>query len=261
MDYWILRIYLSPNYKHNMKKIVFALLALASVTAANAQENSILLYGNAGFNTTNSTVNAVKTNDITWHVTPGVGYQFTKHLTAGVELSWAQTSNKPDGADRISTNTYSAGLFARCSHNIGGHFFFYSQLGLGYQGSYTTVGSHPATDKANGFYAYLTPNLGYAFGKGFAAYASIGGLNFTTSTPSDATTANPAKNTTSSFDFTFGNNFQFGVSKNFACHKGHHHHDANAEMRKVDNDADEDGDKPMKKEKHHHHKDNDKDDE
>ncbi len=244
-----------------MKKIVFALLTVIGFTTANAQDHSILLYGNVGVT---SVKDSTKGNAMSWHANPGVGYQINKHITVGVELGWAQTSYKPNGGDRATTNNYNAGVFVRGYHYMGNsHFYCFSHLGLGYQGQYSTEGSHPATDKFSGMYVSLTPNIGYMFGHGFSAYASYGSIGYNTLKPADATFNNPNKNPTNTFVFSFGNDFQFGVSKNFSCHGAHmhHHHDANSEMHSgVDSkdDADDDGDKPMKKKKHHK-KDNDKD--
>jgi len=239
-----------------MKKIVFALLTVIGFTAANAQEHSILLYGNVGVT---SVKDSTKGNAMSWHANPGVGYQITKCFTVGVELGWAQTSYKPNGGDRGTTNNYSVGVFARGTHVMGSsHFYCFSQLGLGYQGQYYTAGSHPASDKFSGMYVSLTPNIGYMFGHGYSAYASYGSIGYNTLKPSDATLTNPDKNPTNTFVFSFGNDFRFGVSKNFGCKTHAHHHDANAEMHSGTDMSDDDGDKPMPKKKHHK-KDNDKD--
>jgi hypothetical protein len=257
MDYWRLRIYLSQITNTNMKKIAFALLAIVGFTTANAQQDhSVLLYGNAAFN---SVTNPDKSNYINWHVNPGVGYQFTKHWVAGVEVGWSQSPDAKSGG--IRNNVYHAGVFGRYVQYMGGsHFYCFPQLNVSYQGQYTTDNGSAATNKASGLNATLTPNVGYMFGKGFSAYASYGSLSYETMK------ADGAGNATNTFNFDFNNGFTFGISKNFGCKMMHqHHHDANAEMHGSNNDkndADEDGDKPMKKGKHHHHhKDNDKDDE
>lgn len=236
-----------------MKKIAIALLAIASFTTANAQqEHSVLLYGNAGFNTTTNPDNTTNTH---WHVTPGVGYQFDKHWVGGIALSWSQVANKDSAGNKTNTNNYKAGLFGRYIHYWGGsHFYCFPQLNIGYQGQYTAEPNGPTTNKATGMYATLTPNIGYMFGCGFSAYASYGSLGYNT------LKADGASNATKTFNFSLDNSFTFGLSKNFGCGKmKHKHHDANAEMRSMPDtkDSDDDSDKPAKKKKHHKDSDND----
>ena len=55
-----------------MKKLILALIAAGSMATANAQSNSILLYGDLGLQTVRMQ-NLDKTTN--WNASPGIGYQ------------------------------------------------------------------------------------------------------------------------------------------------------------------------------------------
>jgi hypothetical protein len=151
---------------------------------------------------------------------------------------------------KFTDNTYSVGPFVRYSHYIRKSevFFWYSQVDVDYQGGYTTNEGNPANDKHTGMYVGLYPALGINVGHGMALNFNIGGINYATD---KYTTANYANN---SFNFTFGQMVNVGVSKNFNCgHKMHANHEPGDEVhrRKADNMDDEDdaAPKPKRKEK------------
>src|SRR5690242_8096491 len=115
-----------------MKKILLAVVALGSVMTANAQKGTWLLYGNVGLN---SASDAQKNKNFNWNVNPGVGYQFSDHWTAGINLGWGQYSYKANGtSDKTTVNSYDLGLFGRYTKDINDMFYLYGQLDLGYQG-------------------------------------------------------------------------------------------------------------------------------
>ena len=192
--------------------------------------------------------NLLKTTE--WHASPGVGYQFNHNWTLGIKIMWVQSATKDSSGVKNTDNMYSVGPFARYSHYIrkSETFYYYTQLDFDYQGGYHTNQGNPATNKHNGIYAGLYPALGINVGRGLGLNFSIGGLSYSTDKVSNATYS------TNTFSFTFGNQVNVGISKNFNCgHKMHNHHEPGDEVhrRKADKMEDEDdaAPKPRKKER------------
>lgn len=225
-----------------MKKLLLALLAVASVGAANAQKGTWLTYGNVGVSTDNTSDNGAltKTKNLSWNINPGIGYQFGKHWTVGVQGGYASVQQEVTSyiAPNINStqrtyrnNDWSVGLFARHTYYIGSMFFVYSQIDASYLAGAnhrdvaigaTTAGPIYADTKQEfrGFGLGWTPAVGIFVHDGMALNFSIGGLSYSsTSTGYDA---GEKLVTTNSFNFTWGRQFNFGVSKNMGC--GHHMH-------------------------------------
>lgn len=210
------QVNLKLNY---MKKAILFLLAAGSFAGVQAQyaapqAGSILAYGDAGFSTVTD-FNKDKT--LSWNFTPGIGYQFNDNMTAGLNLSWAQLSTQALGApDPTVLNTYMAGAFFRYTHPFSNTFFAFAQFNGGYTGTYTTMGAAPATGRGDGYYANIMPAIGVHVGKGFALNFAFGHIGYR------AENSNPPVGpsmTRTEFDFTFGQQFNIGVSKNFSCRK------------------------------------------
>ncbi|MES2701804.1 MAG: hypothetical protein V4649_04150 [Bacteroidota bacterium] len=229
-----------------MKKLILALLTAGTIATANAQEpRSVLLYGDVNFNTDRQP-SLVKLTD--WNVSPGIGYQFNHNWTLGLALSWAQHAAKDAAGVKTTENWYSAGPFARYSSYIHRSeiFFWFAQLEFAYRGGYTTTGGNPASNKHNGIYSRLFPALGINVGHGIALNFAIGGLSYA----SDKVSTNAYSD--NQFNFTFGRQMNFGISKNFNCaHKMHSHHEPGDEVhrRKADHMEDEDDAAPTPKRK------------
>ena len=66
-----------------MKKLILALIAAGSMATANAQSQSILLYGDLGLQTVRMQ-NLDKTTN--WNASPGIGYQFNHNWTVGYSI-------------------------------------------------------------------------------------------------------------------------------------------------------------------------------
>jgi len=202
-----------------MKKLILSAIILSAATVTvNAQANSILLYGNAGYHS-NKDFSGDKTRAYNFNL--GLGYQFDQHWTTGVYgsfgsdriLVYSPTNNKEFWNFR---NTYEAGAFLRHTIGLGKIFAVFNQLNAGYIGSTSGVTDNNGSNfTANGFHANLTPYVGVNVYKGFALNFSFGGLDYKTQSGHGATS--------NSFDVTFGSQFSVGVSKNFACYSRKHH--------------------------------------
>ncbi len=231
-----------------MKKLILALLAAGTIATANAQEpHSILLYGDVSLSTVRNS-SQIKTT--TWDASPGVGYQFNHNWTLGLSIMWGQDATKDSSGHKNTFNKYRVGPFARYSHYIGKSetFFWYSQLDFDYQGGYHTAEGNPADFKHNGVYVGIYPALGINVGRGLCLNFAVGGLNYETDKYDGATYS------TNTFNFSFGQQMNVGISKNFNCgHKMHNHHEPGDEVhrRKADKMEDEDdaAPKPKKKER------------
>jgi hypothetical protein len=229
-----------------MKRLILALLAAGTVVTANAQEpRSILLYGNVGVQQQRMPSLQKNTN---WNATPGVGYQFNHNWTVGGNISWAQDAVKSSTGSKVTDNMYRAGAFVRYSQYIRKSeiFFWFAQYEFAYAGGYRTNDGNPATNKHNGIHTNLFPALGINVGRGVALNFSVGGVEYSTDKADGATYSD------NRFGFTFGNQMNFGISKNFNCgHKMHAHHEPGDEVhsRKIDRMEDEDDAAPKPKKK------------
>jgi len=202
-----------------MKKFILSALFIGgAAAAANAQANSVLVYGDLGIHTKKD---ASDNKTLGFNINPGIGYQFNKHWTLGVAGGFATNRTKPDGADDWTyTNRYNAGVFVRHTMPVGRIFALFTQVEAGYMGQTAGV-TDGASVNANGFYARLTPAVGVHVIDGFALNFGFGGIEFNTLKVSGASSA------TTSFDLTWGTQFNIGVSKNIMCgrhHKRHHGH-------------------------------------
>jgi len=231
-----------------MKKLILAILAAGTMTAANAQEpHSILLYGDASFKTIRNSDLSKTTN---WDASPSVGYQFNHNWTVGLKVMWGQDATKSPAGVKNTDNFYAVGPFARYSHYIGKSetFFWFGQADFLYAGGYHTSGGNAATGKHNGIAVDVWPALGINVGRGVCLNFQVGGLGYSTDKNADLV------NSSNQFFFNFGEQVNFGISKNFNCgHKMHSHHEPGDEVhrRKADKMEDEDdaAPKPKKKER------------
>ncbi len=196
-----------------MKKVLLSILFTGFVTAGSyAQPKSVLVYGDLGVSS-HKTENDDKT--FGFRINPGIGYQFDKYWTVGLTGSFnTDRSRSSRSREWDYYNSYSAGLFVRNTFPVSRIFFVFSQLEGGYIGGAKGNTGTNTTENTNGFYARLTPAVGIFVGHGFALNFGFGGISYQTSKLSGAAKAN------SSFDLTWGTQFNIGVSKNLRC--GHH---------------------------------------
>jgi hypothetical protein len=271
-----------------MKKLMLLVIAFCSAASVYAQPHTWLVYGNAGFTQSSNGYNTYPQGKNTnWNVAPGIGYQFNKHLTIGLQGSYGHQENAGDpylaipsynnyyyyGYGYGTTISWTAGAFFRYTQNVGKIFFLYGQVNMAYLYSklhdvpyyYTVNGNavsstEPIGPKADGFQANMFPGIGARVYRGLALNFAVGGINYTNINQQIDGYGN---NKSSNIAITFGQQASIGISDNFNYHmhhrKHHHHSDAvsGSEYRHVDNSGTEEDDAPAPMgdgKKHHKHK-------
>jgi hypothetical protein len=244
-----------------MKKLFLALLAMASLTAANAQKGTVLTYGDITFATSKDQVgpsSTYATRNTLFGINPGVGYQLSNHSTLGVQGGFnvdrtlntyaIPTATGTKNVDFENRNTtWGVGAFYRYTQPLGNVFFLFTQVNAGYISTTFSNDSLGGTGvvtndtKFNGFAASIFPAIGVNVCKGMALNFSTGGIAFATMKGDLADAINPR---TTAFGFTFGRQINIGISRNLGgcCHKKHGHMEPGMEMRKHKKEKEEDGD-------------------
>ena len=197
-----------------MKKML-VVLALAMVSFANAQKKgSILVMGSIEYNSQNvsNSGSEGKYNDFAF--SPKVGYQFDENWTAGIEAGVGTSKQENGNNTEYKTNNFSLGGFLRYSKPLNQTFSAYADLGVGYQNRKVTqdVGPVNTINEGDGFYIGITPAILVNVGKGFGLNFNVGGLGYDTlNYDGDNGNGDNVKN----FNFSFGQQFSVGISKNF----------------------------------------------
>ncbi len=188
-----------------MRKILWSLITVAALCEySQAQEGTILVYGNVGYNSTKP-AGEDATNSLSFN--PGVGYQFDDNWTVGANLGITSLSQ---GSDKFTS--LSAGPFVRYTESLSNTFAIYMQLQSGIiSGKFENEGQPDL--KTNGFNAGLFPAVFINVNKSFGLNFSFGGLSYET------LKFDGASESGSIFDFNFGQTVNIGISKNFGCKK------------------------------------------
>lgn len=201
----------------NMKKMLL-ILALATLSYANAQKGTILVGGNIGYSSEKTDQQAENRKSNSFTFSPKVGYQFNDNWTVGGEFALSSskgTVSLPNNAIEDSESKYNAlkiGAFVRYSVPLSETFSVFADLGVGFQNqknkNYINESLISKT-KADGMYAGITPALFINMKKGFGLNFSIGGLGYETLN-FDTSDTDVRK-----FYFNFGKTVNIGISKNF----------------------------------------------
>ena len=238
-----------------MKKLLLALLAVGGFASANAQKNTVLLYGNAGYASSTVDYGFASYRSQSWGVNPGIGYQFSNHMTIGLQGGYNNMRTPAGDATNSTTlnKDWSVGGFWRYTHYVGNIFFIYNQMQLSYvAGSVETEGINNRTNYS-GVTGSWFPAIGAFVHKGLALNFNMGGVGFA-SVNGDASSINNPAVSRNDFAITMGRQINMGVSLNIGCKskRGHgHHSEPGAEVRRMkiveDDEEMEDDDYSAKK--------------
>ncbi|WP_276132760.1 outer membrane beta-barrel protein [Polluticoccus soli] len=218
-----------------MKKLFLALLAVASITAANAQKGSILVFGTASVENRNEELAGDETEFRSWHIQPGIGYQFHDNMTAGLEGGYSYSARErefgPASALPLSLlddqMEWNIGAFYRYTHYFNQTFSVWGQFGVGYlNGDITrdridTVGNiarvATTVNDYHGFRAYITPAFAINVHNGWALNFGFGGIEYRNVNFDDFAAGDIIPESESRFNLTFGQQLNVGISKNIGC--------------------------------------------
>jgi len=210
-----------------MKKLFLAMLAVGAVATAQAQKaGSILIYGDAGYNamkTTNDdglpgTADQVNRNR-NWNFSPGLGYQFNRNWTAGINFSIGMSTSENDNGSITSEDrmrNLAAGVFIRHTMPINKTFFVFGQVNASYLNGKNTdddgiAGTPDIESSYNGFGVNWFPAVGVNFTRCMALNFSFGGLGYE---KKNWDLTGPQEINDSRFSFTFGRQVNIGISAN-----------------------------------------------
>jgi hypothetical protein len=235
-----------------MKKFLLAVLCTATIAGANAQKNSFLVYGNGAVSHSSADAAFANTNSTTWFINPGIGYQFSKHFTAGLQGGYNRQGYQ-----------WSLGPFVRYTQPLNKIFSVFGQIDLSYMSGERqySVLVNPTTsrniiDNFDGFSTAITPAVMVNVHKGWALNFGVGGVYFGTSSSRNYS------NTNTDVVVTLGQQFNWGISKNIncRCRKNRGHAEPGSEYRRMPkyekyDDDDSDDDKPKRGRVREHRKD------
>lgn len=245
-----------------MKKLILALLAVSVFTTADAQKGTILKYGTAGIAYDKSDAGGGNEyRSLNWHINPGLGYQFTDHVTIGLQGGYRSdfTEDRMTPAvDQWVRNAYEQrewhlGAFFRYTHYFSNIFFMFGQVDLSFvsgqdiaemEDRYADYSLNTIVETVNynyayynGFQASYTPMVGVFVNDGLALNFGIGNISYRTTSYYKGGTG-----TNNSFDMNLGNQFNFGISKNIDPHHWHKHMKPGDDLRPLIIIEDEDDD-------------------
>lgn len=247
-----------------MKKFFLAILAVGAVATAQAQKaGSILVYGSAGYSAAKETDDDglpgtadTITKNRNWHFAPGIGYQFNKNWTVGLNFGIGMRTMSTDNGiitEETRTRELVVGPFVRYTMPINKTFFLFNQVNLGYLNGKRIeddgiAGTPDIESSYNGFGINWFPAVGVNFTKCMAFTMDFGGLGYMNRTW-DMT--GPQEISMSNFDFNFGRVINIGIQANLGGKRHRAHGEPGMEHRHFDASDDSDGedDAPKRKKK------------
>lgn len=184
-----------------MKHTLFLVLAALSFSAANAQKNSILLYGNINGSIASSESGAASATYSSFGFNLNGGYQVSNHVTLGLIGRYSRTGEErtaPGQSNELHSSQWAAGIFGRYTYYLGERLFVYLDA--------EALRTHNA-NKVRGFNVNLYPAVGFFVYRHWAVNLNVGGINYRLARTANATNHN--------LSYSFGQGLQIGISKNF----------------------------------------------
>ena len=168
------------------------MLILTGIVGAQAQRNTLLVYGTASY----GSVKQGNTTADAFSISPALGYQWSDNWTAGVHLDIVGGKNTDDAFKQV-------GPFLRYTQPLGGIFAIYGQVN----------GNYIWDKNSSGYGATIFPAIGMNLKNSFALNFSFGSLGFSSlKTSGESERVN-------GFNVSFGSGATFGISKNFGLTK------------------------------------------
>lgn len=193
-----------------MKKLLFSIITVCTVASVSAQKGSVLYFGSLAGNNNSSDNPAVEKTGGAFAIGQSVGYQFSKHFTVGLLGGYAQSKTEQISnvgtPDKITKNSaWVVGPFGRYTAYLGERIFVYVQADAVYNGAMQRTAK--GTAHAHRWGGDLFPAVGFFVYRGWALNMDIGGVSYRYS--------HPGKTVNNTFAYNIGQNFNFGISKNF----------------------------------------------
>ncbi|MEO7975990.1 outer membrane beta-barrel protein [Flavobacterium sp.] len=198
-----------------MKKLLL-IIALAIFSYANAQEKSILVMVSGTYFSENISTSGNDIKQTSFGFAPKIGYQYHENWTGGLEASIVTIKQNTEGNTNYEYkyNTVSLGGFLRYSKSLNETFSIYSDLGVGFQNKKEMNTSEEGkSPEGFGYYVALTPAILINVTNGFALNFNIGSLGYNTLNYNSNNNIN--LEAVKKFNFTLGQAFTIGISKNF----------------------------------------------
>ncbi len=189
-----------------MKLTIITLAAICGICTTYAQKGSMLLYGNLAGSADKNIDLDIQSTIRSGLVNAGVGYQFSKHMTVGLQGGYTVSNTTSVNTATHTTaksyqKEYGIGAFSRYTAYIDQRFFAYLQATAGYNRYWNNVSTQPRTT------AEMVPGVGMFLYKQWAFTVTPGGIVYRHfSRP---------QGDVNSVNFDLGRSFQFGISKNF----------------------------------------------
>lgn len=179
-----------------MKKILFsvALLFAFSVAFSQVEKGTVLLGGSVGFNTNHYNSGKYYNEDQTsYDLSPAVGYFFTDHFAAGLELNYNHRKYNYESSDPANiygysdkTNGYGVGPFVRYYKSLSDKVALFGHGSFIYNGYQTKRVFDSSTNNNftlnnSGFNASLRPGIVFFPAKKFGFQLTAGSIGYSTS--------------------------------------------------------------------------------
>jgi hypothetical protein len=195
-----------------MKKIIIISIFILSIGESMAQKNSLLVYGNIGFENKKEGFSNIKSN---FTFAPGIGYQFHRNWTTGLRFQSASSKEVrtyPGGENVFQFTEFGLGPFLRYTKTFTNMFSIYGQIEGGF-GAAKDKTNGTITNEYRGFQSNLFPAIAINLHKGLALNFDIGGISYNWSKYKDGYALQRT------VAFNFGKTVNIGISKNFNLKK------------------------------------------
>jgi hypothetical protein len=191
-----------------MKKIILSSIVLLFITNLLAQKNTLLVYGNIGYENKKEGFSDTKAN---FSFAPGIGYQFHKKWTTGIRFQLAsskQIRTNPGEENSFTYREFGLGPFLRYTKILNNTFSIFGQIEGGF-GAAKDKYNGTITDEYRGFQSNIFPAIAINVHKGLALNFDIGGIAYNWSKYKDGYALQKT------VALNFGKTVNIGISKNF----------------------------------------------